>query len=193
MTSSKIRLAAAIAVGMALTGCNQGTETADGNASATAASEDRNIGAALAANDDLSGTSDLVRAAKLDTVLTGPGPYTVFAPSNAALGELPDDVVTAMKQEQARAQLTDMLTGHIVPGTITAADLTAAVEKGDGKTQIKTMAGDMLTVTRAGGSLMVAAPGGTPVKIGNRASTANNGIIHMIEGVLTRSYEKASA
>jgi len=187
MTSNKICLAAAIAVGMALTGCNQGTETVDGNASETAASEDRNIGAALAANDDLSGTNDLVRAAKLDTVLTGPGPYTVFAPSNAALGELPDDVVTAMKQEQARAQLTDMLTGHIVPGTITAADLTAAVEKGDGKTQIKTMAGDMLTVTRAGGSLMVAAPGGTPIKIGNRASTANNGIIHMIEGVLTRS------
>ncbi len=187
MTPNKIGLAAAIAVSMALTGCNQGIETADGDASATGASEDRTIGAALAANDDLSGTSDLVRAAKLDTVLTGPGPYTIFAPSNAALGALPDDVVTAMKQEQARAQLTDMLTGHIVPGTVTVADLTAAIDKGDGRAEIKTMAGDMLTVTRNRDTLMVAAPGGKPVRIGAQPSTASNGIIHTGEGVLTRS------
>jgi uncharacterized surface protein with fasciclin (FAS1) repeats len=112
-------------------------------------------------------TADLVKT------LQGTGPFTVFAPTNAAFKELGDDQVQALLEPANRDQLTKILTYHVVPGTLTAADLE------DGQ-KLETVAGETLTVKVDGDEVTVG--GATVVKPDVEAS---NGVVHVIESVLT--------
>ncbi|WP_442785969.1 fasciclin domain-containing protein [Methylobacterium sp. C25] len=125
-----------------------------------------------------------VKAAGLVDTLSGPGPFTVFAPTNAAFNKLPPGTVDTLVQPQNKGTLTAILTYHVVPGTYTAKDLMAAVKEGGGQTTLKTAQGEPLTVTTKGKKVMLTdAKGGTAV-----VTTANvmqsNGVIHVINGVL---------
>src|SRR5271167_1889937 len=87
-----------------------------------------------------------VKAAGLVDTLSGTGPFTVFAPTNEAFGKLPAGTVDTLVKPENKAMLTKILTYHVVPGHLTAADLMKLVDEGKGKAMLKTVEGDMLTV-----------------------------------------------
>ncbi len=129
-----------------------------------------------------------VKAAGLVDTLSGKGPFTVFAPTDAAFEKLPSGTVKALVQPENKQKLTSILTYHVVPGKMTAADLTKAVKDGGGKATLKTVAGGTLTVMDAGGgklSITDAKGGKSMVTIGDVMQS--NGVIHVVDTVLMPS------
>jgi uncharacterized surface protein with fasciclin (FAS1) repeats len=103
-----------------------------------------------------------LKAAGLDRVLIGAGPYTVFAPANSAFAKLPPGTAESLMRSESKAQLTELLASHVVPGVVTAADLRSAMQRKGGKTELATVGGAKLTVSEADGALLVTdAKGGT--------------------------------
>ncbi|HET6374572.1 MAG TPA: fasciclin domain-containing protein, partial [Methylocella sp.] len=88
-----------------------------------------------------------VKAAGLVDTLQGPGPFTVFAPTNAAFAQLPAGTVDSLLKPDNKEQLTSVLTYHVLPGRLTTADLKDAIKNGGGEASFKTVQGEPLTVT----------------------------------------------
>ena len=118
-----------------------------------------------------------VKAAGLVDTLEGKGPFTVFAPTNAAFGKLPAGTVDTLVKPESKATLTKILTYHVVPGKLAASDLT------DGK-KLKTAEGEELTVKKSDGKVMIidAKGGSSTVTISN--VNQSNGVIHVVDTVL---------
>ncbi|NEW90245.1 MULTISPECIES: fasciclin domain-containing protein [Rhodopseudomonas] len=121
-----------------------------------------------------------VKAAGLVKTLEGKGPFTVFAPTNMAFDKLPAGTVDTLVKPENKKQLTKILTYHVVPGKLEAADLT------DGK-KLKTVEGETLTVKRMGDQVMLidTKGGSSTVTIPN--VNQSNGVIHVIDTVLMPS------
>jgi uncharacterized surface protein with fasciclin (FAS1) repeats len=121
-----------------------------------------------------------VKAAGLVDTLEGKGPFTVFAPTNAAFGKLPAGTVDTLVKPENKATLTKILTYHVVAGKLEASDLT------DGK-KLKTVQGEELTVKRSGDTVMIidAKGGSSTVTIAN--VNQSNGVIHVVDTVLMPS------
>lgn len=118
-----------------------------------------------------------VKAAGLVDTLASKGPFTVFAPTNAAFGKLPAGTVDNLVKPENKATLTNILTYHVVPGKLNAADLT------DGK-KLKTVEGEMLTVKLDGKKVwIVDAKGGTSA-VTIPDVNQSNGVIHVVDTVL---------
>ena len=118
-----------------------------------------------------------VKAAGLVGTLESKGPFTVFAPTNAAFGKLPAGTVDSLVKPENKATLTKILTYHVVPGKLEASDLT------DGK-KLKTAEGEELTVKKADGKVMIidSKGGSSTVTISN--VNQSNGVIHVVDTVL---------
>ena len=118
-----------------------------------------------------------VKAAGLVETLQGKGPFTVFAPTNAAFDKLPAGTVDTLVKPESKATLTKILTYHVVPGKLEASDLT------DGK-KLKTVEGEELTVKKSGDKVMIvdAKGGSSTVTIPN--VNQSNGVIHVVDTVL---------
>jgi uncharacterized surface protein with fasciclin (FAS1) repeats len=126
-----------------------------------------------------------VKAAGLVDTLEGAGPFTVFAPTNEAFKLLPAGTVESLVKPENKDTLTKILTYHVVPGRLTAADLGAAVDQGGGKAVLKTVEGDSLTVMRKGRKgLTVTDDKGDVVKITIADVLQSNGVIHVVNKVL---------
>ncbi|MFF8800110.1 MULTISPECIES: fasciclin domain-containing protein [unclassified Methylobacterium] len=125
-----------------------------------------------------------VKAAGLVDTLSGPGPFTVFAPTDAAFRRLPPGTVETLVQPQNKAQLTGILTYHVVPGVYTAKQLMAAVRQGGGEATLKTVQGEPLTVTTKGKAVMVTDTKGNTAKVTVANVMQSNGVIHVVNGVL---------
>ena len=125
-----------------------------------------------------------VKAAGLVDTLSGPGPFTVFAPTNAAFGKLPAGTVDTLVKPESKATLTKILTYHVVPGRLSAADLSAKVKAGGGKTMLKTAAGESLTVSSKNGALWLTDAKGGMSKITIANVNQSNGVIHVVDTVL---------
>lgn len=125
-----------------------------------------------------------VKAAGLVDTLSGPGPFTVFAPTNAAFGKLPPGTVETLVQPQNKAQLTGILTYHVVPGTYTSKALMKLVRQGGGEATLKTAQGEPLTVTAKGKGVMVTDTKGNTARVTTADVMQSNGVIHVINGVL---------
>ncbi len=125
-----------------------------------------------------------VKAAGLVDTLSGKGPFTVFAPTNAAFGKLPAGTVDALVKPESKATLTKILTYHVVPGTVTAADLKKMIKDGKGKATLKTVEGGTLTAEDKGGKIeLIDAKGGmSTVTIADVMQS--NGVIHVVDTVL---------
>jgi uncharacterized surface protein with fasciclin (FAS1) repeats len=129
-----------------------------------------------------------VKAAGLVDTLGGAGPFTVFAPTNKAFGKLPKGTVETLVRPENKPTLTGILTYHVVPGRLTAADLMAQVRQGGGKAMLKTVEGDTLTVTQAGkGKLSIADSRGNRSTVTIADVMQSNGVIHVIDSVLMPS------
>ncbi len=125
-----------------------------------------------------------VKAAGLVDTLSSPGPFTVFAPTNAAFARLPAGTVDTLLKPENKGTLTTVLTYHVVAGRVTSGDLVKLIKAGHGKAVITTVSGGKLTARLMGKNVvLVDAKGGTAT-----VTTANviqsNGVIHVINRVL---------
>ena len=124
-----------------------------------------------------------VQAAGLVETLSGPGPFTVFAPTNAAFDRLPAGTVETLVMPANRATLTRILTYHVVAGRLSAADLLQRIQAGGGTARLTTGQGGVLTASSMGGRIMLtdAAGGVSHVTIGDVYQS--NGVIHVTDAV----------
>src|SRR5580700_9343375 len=126
-----------------------------------------------------------VKAAGLVETLEGPGPFTVFAPTNAAFAKLPDGTVATLLKPENKGTLTTVLAYHVVPGRMTAVSLMKAVKDGGGEAHLKTVAGEDLVVKQAGpGKLTVTDAKGDVANVTTADVLQSNGVIHVIDTVL---------
>ena len=113
-----------------------------------------------------------VTAAGLGGTLSGPGPFTVFAPSDAAFAKLPTGTVESLLKPENKDQLTAILTYHVVPGKVMAADVVKLSEA-------KTVNGKMLSVKVHDGNVMI-----NDAQVTSTDIAASNGVIHVIDSVV---------
>ena len=154
------------------------TTAADDNMQSDTADEpatDTTIVDIAASNPDFSTLVTAVQAAGLTETLAGPGPYTVFAPTNDAFAKLPAGTVETLLEPANKDQLTSILTYHVVPAEVMAADVTA----GD----VTTVNGATFSVSTDGGVVISDGQGGT-ANVVQTDIVASNGVIHVIDAVL---------
>jgi uncharacterized surface protein with fasciclin (FAS1) repeats len=126
-----------------------------------------------------------VKAAGLVDTLSGPGPFTVFAPTNEAFAKLPAGTVDTLLKPENKATLTKVLTYHVVAGRMTAASLMKAVRDGEGLAKLKTVEGEDLIVKQAGpGKLTITDAKGDVAMVTIGDVLQSNGVIHVIDTVL---------
>lgn len=125
-----------------------------------------------------------VKAAGLVDTLSGPGPFTVFAPTNEAFAKLPAGTVDTLVKPENKATLTKILTYHVVAGRLSAADLMAKVKMGGGKARLKTVQGEELTVTTKAGAVWLTDAKGGMSKVTIANVMQSNGVIHVVDTVL---------
>jgi uncharacterized surface protein with fasciclin (FAS1) repeats len=125
-----------------------------------------------------------VKAAGLVDTLSSPGPFTVFAPTNAAFAKLPAGTVETLVKPENKATLTKILTYHVVPGTYTAKDLMKLAKDGGGEAQLKTVEGEPLIVQTKGKKVYVTDAKGSTATVTTANVMQSNGVIHVINGVL---------
>ena len=125
-----------------------------------------------------------VKAAGLVDTLKGPGPFTVFAPVNAAFAALPAGTVDTLLKPENKPALTKVLTVHVVPGRIDAAALKMMVADHNGRAMLKTVEGESLTVTTIAGVLTVTDAKGDMAHVTTPDVIQSNGVIHVVDRVL---------
>lgn len=125
-----------------------------------------------------------VQAAGLVDTLKGPGPFTVFAPTNAAFGKLPAGTVDKLLTPEMKSDLTKLLTYHVVPGKVDAATLTSQIEAGNGTATLTTVQGGTLTASAADGNVIVTDAQGNKATVTRADLMASNGVIHVVDTVL---------
>lgn len=127
-----------------------------------------------------------VQAAGLVDTLNSAGPFTVFAPTDEAFARVPAASLNMLMMPENKALLTKVLTYHVVPGRITAADIKAKIEAGGGTATYTTVEGQPITFTMTNGSVMLAGMGPNSNAFVTQADVMqSNGVIHVINGVLT--------
>lgn len=125
-----------------------------------------------------------VKAADLVETLSSKGPFTVFAPTNAAFDKLPKGTVETLLKPENKTQLTNVLTYHVLAGKYSAQQLWDAVKKGKGKATIATVQGDSLTFWTKDKDLYVSDSKGNKAKVTISDVNQSNGVIHVIDTVL---------
>jgi len=125
-----------------------------------------------------------VKAADLVGTLQSAGPFTVFAPVNAAFDKLPAGTVTNLLKPENKATLAKVLTYHVVAGNLDAAAVIKAVKDGKGKAVVKTVAGNSLTVTLKDGKVTLTDENGGVATVVAADLKAGNGVIHVIDTVV---------
>jgi uncharacterized surface protein with fasciclin (FAS1) repeats len=130
------------------------------------------------------------KTAGLDQTLAGPGPYTVFVPTDAAAAKAPAGTFDTAPGN--RAQLTGIITNMILPGTVLVADIDKAIDAGKGKATLATMGGGTVTATKEGGNTVIADAAGHKAVIVKGDEQFTNGVVHEVDGVLLPSKPAAA-
>ncbi|HEX8326896.1 MAG TPA: fasciclin domain-containing protein [Hymenobacter sp.] len=125
-----------------------------------------------------------VKAAGLVETLQGPGPFTVFAPTNEAFAKLPAGTVETLVKPESKETLTKILTYHVVASRMTAADLTKAIKAGKGTATLKTVSGGTLTATAKGKTIELKDEKGGVSTVTIADVLQSNGVIHVVNTVL---------
>ncbi len=124
-----------------------------------------------------------VKAAGLVETLKGAGPFTVFAPTNAAFDKLPAGTVDTLLKPENRSTLQSVLTYHVVPGRVTAAELMQMISAGGGAARLTTVQGGMLTARMMGDRVMLMDAKGGMSHVTQADVMQSNGVIHVIDTV----------
>jgi uncharacterized surface protein with fasciclin (FAS1) repeats len=191
-------LAAASAAAFALAACTPAAEEtapADAAAVAPAAADPMVGGAAMSPTDTIVANAakastlttlvSAVQAAGLAETLSGTGPFTVFAPDNAAFEKIPAATRTSLMAPAGKDALTKILTYHVVPGRLTAADLASQAQANGGVATLTTVQGETLKVSAGPNNTWVItdSKGGTST-ITQADVAQSNGMVHVIDTVL---------
>jgi uncharacterized surface protein with fasciclin (FAS1) repeats len=146
--------------------------------------DDKTIVGVAAANKDFSTLVAAVKAAGLVETLNSAGPFTVFAPTNAAFDKLPKGTVEGLLKPESKDQLVAVLTYHVVAGEFNAAAVVEAIKKNKGKFVIKTVQGGELTASLKGQNVILTDAAGNTSTVVIADVKASNGIIHAIDSVV---------
>ncbi|WP_339931477.1 fasciclin domain-containing protein [uncultured Brevundimonas sp.] len=198
-TRPTILAGVSLAALLALTACNNNEtpvqDTPPADTMAPAAAEPMVGGASMSPTativtnaskaSNLTTLVSAVQTAGLVETLNGPGPYTVFAPDNAAFQKLPSATVDGLMAPAGKADLTKILTYHVVPGRLTAADIAAQASANGGTATLTTVQGESLKVSAGpnGTWIITDAKGGTST-ITQADVAQSNGMVHVIDTVL---------
>ena len=125
-----------------------------------------------------------VKAADLVGTLKSKGPFTVFAPTNDAFAKLPAGTVETLLKPENKAKLAGVLTYHVIAGNLMAADVVAAIKKGNGKAEVATVNGGKLTITLMGDKVMITDANGNSAHVVAADLKGSNGVVHVIDSVL---------
>jgi len=125
-----------------------------------------------------------VKAAGLVDTLKGPGPFTVFAPTNEAFAKLPPGTVDTLVKPENKEMLTKILTYHVVPGRLSVAELKKDIKAGGGKAELKTVQGETLTAMMENGRIMLKDEKGGMAAITIPNVYQSNGVIQVVDSVL---------
>jgi len=125
-----------------------------------------------------------VKAAGLVETLKGPGPFTVFAPTNEAFAALPAGTVETLLKPENKATLVKILTYHVVAGKMSAADLLNAITEGHGKAMLKTVSGGELVAMKSGQGIDIEDEKGGHARVTIADVDQSNGVIHVVDKVL---------
>ena len=146
--------------------------------------ETPNIVGVASANADFSTLVAAVAAAELVETLSGEGPFTVFAPNNAAFDKLPAGTVDNLLKPESKATLTSVLTYHVVAGKFDAAAVTEAINANKGKFEVTTVQGQKITLSLVDGKVVLTDAKGGKATVILADVAAANGVIHAIDTVV---------
>lgn len=168
-----------------LAACGGGDDKAGGEKAEQAQPSSRTLTATLQGAAGYDTLGEVVSNAGLTGVLEGVGPYTVFAPTDAAFTTgAPGADFT---DETMRAQSAALLRAHIVPGALSRQDIAAAIERaGNGSVEMRTMADGLLTFTRDGEAIVVTAGNGARARLTGEEAVASNGVLQPVDGLLVK-------
>ena len=203
MNTRILALSVASVAVLGLAACNNNAETpatteaapADTAAMAPASTDPMVGGAAMSPNETIVANAakastlttlvSAVQAADLAETLSGPGPFTVFAPDNAAFEKVPAATREALLAPAGKADLTKILTYHVVPGRLTAADLATQAQANGGKVELTTVQGGTLTATvNPDGSVTLTDGNGGMSRVTQADVLQSNGVVHVIDTVV---------
>lgn len=181
----------ALASALALAACGSPetdtTDTAD-TTSVSADATAETVGTVVEVaqgNEDFSTLVTAVTAAGLGETLSGEGPFTVFAPTNAAFAKLPEGTLDTLTQEENKADLVNILTYHVVAGETNAAALVEAIGAAEGgNLELSTVSGGKLTASLDGENVVLTDAAGGTSTITATDVEADNGVIHVIDTVV---------
>lgn len=203
MNTRILALSVASAAVLGLAACNNNAETpaateatpADTAAMAPASTDPMVGGAAMSPNETIVANAakastlttlvSAVQAAGLAETLSGPGPFTVFAPDNAAFEKVPAATRESLMAPAGKADLTKILTYHVVPGRLTAADLATQAQANGGRVALTTVEGGTLTaVVNPDGSVTLTDEAGNTSRVTQSDVLQSNGVVHVIDTVV---------
>ena len=147
-------------------------------------SAQKNIVETAASSKDFTTLVAAVKAADLVDVLSGEGPFTVFAPTNDAFAKLPDGTVETLLKPENKTKLQTILKYHVVSGSIMAGDVVALIKENNGKAKVVTVSGDTLTAQMKDGSVYLVDENNNWSKITATDLKTSNGVIHVIDTVV---------
>ena len=125
-----------------------------------------------------------VKAAGLVETLSGDGPFTVFAPTNAAFSALPEGTVETLLKPENKTALSGVLTYHVVAGKVMATDVIALIEKNNGRAKVETVNGGTLTFYLEDGDVYIDDENGNTASVTIADVNQSNGVIHVVDAVL---------
>lgn len=169
---------------------NTATTTADATATTAATGT---IADTAMANPKLSTLVSAVKAADLATTLSGPGPFTVFAPENEAFTRLAPGTLDTLLKPENKPTLTKVLTYHVVPGKVTLEQLRAQMKAGGGKATLTTVEGSPLTVSEEGAAIALTDASGNKSYVAQPDVMASNGVVHVVNGVVVPKLAPATS
>ena len=201
MKSFKLTMLAGMSA-LALSACS-GSETTDTTATddstvvadetmapendtmAPAATGEQNIVEMAQGNSDVSTLVSAVTAAGLGETLSGPGPFTVFAPTNAAFAKVPKEALGDLMQPANKAKLADVLKYHVVSGSVKSTDLAKMIKDGNGTATVKTLGGS-LKASMDGDKIVLTDGKGMKSTVTGADMMASNGVVHTIDTVVMK-------
>ncbi len=142
------------------------------------------IAANLSAAPDHKSLAAAVTQAGLSETLSGVGPFTVFAPTDAAFAQVPPVTRDGWMRPAQKDVLAGVLKYHVVPGKLTAADLAAKITEGGGKALLKTADGQDLTATKSGDAILLTSSSGNKATVTVADLGQSNGVVHVVDAVL---------
>ncbi len=160
-------------------------ETANTGAMAPAAASEQNIVEMAQGNSDVSTLVSAVSAAGLEETLKGPGPFTVFAPTNEAFSKVNKEALGDLMQPANKAKLADLLKYHVVSGNVKSTDLAKLIKDGGGTATVKTLGGS-LKASMDGEKIVLTDGKGNKSTVTSADMVASNGTAHTVDAVLMK-------